>query len=48
VIDRLVEDGVRRERLSAVGYGQTRPIASNSTTAGRAQNRRIEFSVVGQ
>jgi OmpA-OmpF porin, OOP family len=48
VIDRLVEDGVRRERLSAVGYGQSRPIASNSTAAGRAQNRRIEFNVVGQ
>ncbi|MCX5515170.1 OmpA family protein [Kaistia algarum] len=48
VIEHLVEDGVRRERLNAVGYGQTRPIASNSTTAGRTQNRRIEFSVVGQ
>lgn len=48
VVDRLVEDGVRRERLSAVGYGQSRPIASNSTAGGRAQNRRIEFAVVGQ
>jgi len=48
VIDLLVQDGVRRERLTAIGYGQSRPIASNSTAAGRAQNRRIEFNVVGQ
>jgi chemotaxis protein MotB len=31
--------------LSAAGYGDTRPMASNSTEAGRAMNRRIEFSV---
>lgn len=48
VVERLVGDGVRLERLRPVGYGQSRPIASNSTGSGRAQNRRIEFSVVGQ
>ncbi|MCX5493561.1 OmpA family protein [Kaistia dalseonensis] len=48
VVDRLVEDGVRQERLRPIGYGQSRPIASNSNAAGRAQNRRIEFNVVGQ
>ena len=48
VVDRLVDDGVRRERLSAIGYGQSRPIASNSTPEGRAQNRRVELTVVGQ
>ena len=32
-------------QLSAVGYGDTRPMASNSTEAGRAMNRRIEFSI---
>lgn len=48
VVDHLVADGVRRERLKPVGYGGSRPIASNSKAAGRAQNRRIEFSVVGQ
>jgi OOP family OmpA-OmpF porin len=48
VVNHLVSDGVRRERLSPVGYGGSRPIASNSKAAGRAQNRRIEFGIVGQ
>lgn len=33
--------GVGRERLTAIGYGYDRPIASNLTVAGRAQNRRV-------
>ena len=45
VVDYLVGKGVGRERLSAVGYGESRPIADNSTAAGRAKNRRIEFKV---
>ena len=35
--------GVDPARLTAVGYGETDPIASNDTDAGRAQNRRLEF-----
>ena len=34
-----------REYFSAAGYGSTRPIASNDTVEGRAQNRRIEISI---
>ncbi len=45
VVDYLVKSGIPRERLTAVGYGQTRPLASNDTVEGRAQNRRIEFEV---
>jgi chemotaxis protein MotB len=30
----------------AAGYGETRPVASNATAAGRAQNRRIEISII--
>ncbi|BCP53135.1 hypothetical protein K32_17520 [Kaistia sp. 32K] len=48
VVDHLVADGVRRERLNPIGYGSSRPIASNSKASGRAQNRRIEFGIVGQ
>ena len=37
----LIEQG----RLQAISYGETRPIASNSTSAGREQNRRIEIEL---
>jgi outer membrane protein OmpA-like peptidoglycan-associated protein len=43
----LVAHGIAASHLSAVGFGESRPIASNSTEAGRAQNRRIELRVVG-
>ena len=45
VVDYLVRAGVPSERLKAIGYGQTQPIASNDTDDGKAQNRRIEFVV---
>ena len=45
VVDYLVNAGVRADRLKAVGYGETRPVAANNTPANRAKNRRIEFSV---
>ena len=45
IVDFLVGAGVRRERLTAVGYGELAPIADNSTAAGKAANRRIEFTV---
>jgi outer membrane protein OmpA-like peptidoglycan-associated protein len=43
VVDYLVEKfGIERSRLSAKGYGETRPVAENSTEAGKQKNRRIE------
>lgn len=42
----LASRGVAPERMFAVGYGQTRPIASNATATGRAQNRRVEIIVI--
>jgi OmpA-OmpF porin, OOP family len=39
----LIENGVDCKRLIAVGFGSTKPIASNDTPADKAQNRRIEF-----
>jgi OOP family OmpA-OmpF porin len=38
--------GVAAKTLIAKGYGEAKPIASNSTAAGRTKNRRIEFTVL--
>ena len=48
VMVELVRNGVDPSRLEAVGYGKTRPIASNTTAAGRAKNRRTEFNIIEQ
>ena len=45
VIDYLVKAGLPADRLTAVGYGRTQPVAGNDTEDGKAQNRRIEFLV---
>jgi OOP family OmpA-OmpF porin len=42
----LIAKGVAANRLEAAGYGMTRPISSNKTQKGRAQNRRTEFHIV--
>ncbi len=42
----LTENGIDQFRLSAVGYGEDRPIATNKTRAGRAKNRRVEINLV--
>lgn len=39
----LAENGVPSERVSAAGFAETQPVASNDTPEGRAQNRRIEI-----
>jgi outer membrane protein OmpA-like peptidoglycan-associated protein len=41
----LVNAGIGADRLTAVGYGETMPIASNKTAKGRAANRRVEFNI---
>jgi len=46
VVDYLVTAGVDPAQVEARGYGETSPIASNDTEEGRAQNRRIEFTVL--
>ena len=47
VVDYLVSQGADPSQLIAIGLGETKPIADNSTEEGRAQNRRIEFVVGG-
>jgi outer membrane protein OmpA-like peptidoglycan-associated protein len=39
----LTSHGIPPEKVSAVGMGESRPVADNTTKAGRAQNRRVEF-----
>ncbi|HCP46525.1 MAG TPA: hypothetical protein DIU15_10800 [Deltaproteobacteria bacterium] len=43
VRDYLIDRGVDPSRVSARGYGETRPVAPNDTEAGRRANRRVEF-----
>ena len=44
----LIEYGVAEERLTFKGYGESQPIADNSTAEGRATNRRVELRLVNQ
>ena len=44
VVAWLTSHGVAASRLTAQGFGQTKPVADNSTDAGRAKNRRVELA----
>jgi outer membrane protein OmpA-like peptidoglycan-associated protein len=48
VAEYLSGQGVPRDSLSAAGFGDTKPIAENNTSAGRQQNRRVELIVSGE
>ncbi|WP_424492686.1 OmpA family protein [Salinimicrobium sp. GXAS 041] len=48
VMNFLVEAGISRDRISATGYGESQPIATNGTSEGRQQNRRVEISLEGE
>jgi chemotaxis protein MotB len=47
VVEYLVNQGVNQNLISAQGFGESNPVASNDTPEGRAQNRRIEVTLVG-
>jgi OOP family OmpA-OmpF porin len=48
VRDYLVAGGIDAARIQVEGYGESRPVASNDTDDGRAQNRRTELRVSGE
>ena len=45
VMDFIQSQGLPSKRLQAVGYGLERPVADNSTAAGRGANRRVEIVI---
>jgi outer membrane protein OmpA-like peptidoglycan-associated protein len=47
VRDYLVQQGVATNSVSAKGFGNTLPVATNDNAAGRQQNRRVELVVSG-
>ena len=47
VIEKLVERGIPAEKFIYQGAGGTKPIAPNGTEEGRAQNRRVEITIIG-
>ena len=47
IVEWLTSKGIESNRLSFKGYAATKPIADNTTEAGRAKNRRTEFTITG-
>ena len=47
VMEFLISKGVKPEMVSAHGFGDSNPIASNKTSTGRAKNRRVELGLAG-
>ena len=43
VTETMINAGISADRLSSKGYGETKPMTSNDTPEGKAQNRRVEF-----
>jgi outer membrane protein OmpA-like peptidoglycan-associated protein len=48
VRDYLIGKGIEAKRLRSVGFGMTKPVATNNTEKGRQQNRRVEFTILSR
>lgn len=46
IVEYLVKNGVEPSRVSAAGYGETKPIVQNTTETNKAKNRRVEFHIL--
>ncbi len=46
VVDYVASQGIDKNRLQAHGYGEAKPIDTNDTDEGRANNRRVEFTIL--
>ena len=43
VVEAMVKAGISADRLSSKGFGESKPVSSNDSAEGKAQNRRVEF-----
>ncbi len=48
VMQYMISQGVKSELVSAHGFGEASPVASNDTPEGKAQNRRVELTIAGK
>ncbi len=46
VMDYLLSKGISKERLSYIGFGETRPVSNEDSEKGRAKNRRVAFRII--
>jgi outer membrane protein OmpA-like peptidoglycan-associated protein len=46
VVEYLISKGIHANSMKAVGYGELKPIDTNSSDAGKAKNRRVEFTLL--
>lgn len=48
IANRIIQSGIDKSRIEHEGYGATKPVDDNATDKGKANNRRVEFEVIGQ
>ncbi len=44
----LIKQGIEQNRITSIGYGETRPLVPNESKANREKNRRVEFKIIGE